>query len=355
MSVRKQRTLAVGALGLVVVGLLLWASGVSLRLPWSSGGAGESARIRPPAEFLYLDSSRALSYLAQMVGGTTTSEERSTKLNTTLSGKLAVKGLFEAGGESRAEEAEQRVVTPTAASSYIELVDLLEQNDDLKRVEIACFKCMHGLREGQFVLFKADSMRAPAYLNPYLVVKQTGTLSAIFPFAEADRTATVEHQRLAARRFASQVGDDPRIVFDLRPNGHAPNSIQYLLPAQFSGLTHERSLLKYGGGSFKVLGKVVRSFPEPTRKPGSQSSAYVDSPTRETWERPLRRALPALICRSEPQCVKRVRKHEEQPGYSRSDRLADLEKTIAEVKRSLSNQTRIDKAGAVILPIAIYK
>ena len=51
----------------------------------------------------------------------------------------------------------------------------------------------------------------------------------------------------------------------------------------------------------------MRIFPE---KRSDHRPAYIDSPTRETWEEPLRRAPGELICRTEPRCIKEVREQQ---------------------------------------------
>jgi hypothetical protein len=78
---------------------------------------------------------------------------------------------------------------------------------------------------------------------------------------------------------------------------------------------------------------------------------YVDSPTRETWEHALEGATPELICRTNPRCVRRTRGGDLR-GIERRRQIAKARKAILKKMRT---QTRIETAGAVILPIAIYK
>lgn len=344
--------------GLLVAIVAILALGLNLR--WPIGADEESLTIDPPppAEFLYLDSQRALSYLAQMQGGTTTSEQQSHKLTRSVTSKLVLKGLFEAGGNSGEEEAAQRVVTPTAASAYIELIDTLKADGDLVRVDdIGDFsQFTKTVKEGQFVLFSAESMRPPTYVNPYLAVRQNEALNALFPVAgtSAERVRVLAVRR-AARRFVNRVGENPRIVFDLRPRGDSVAALQYLLPVQYAGLSHERSLIKNGGGEFEVLGKVVRIFPESQEEKdvlerGGQPDrlAYLDSAARDTWSEPLKHADPQLICRAAPQCAQEVAEHPDERGEAFKDVMEGL-------TTGLSGQTQIHSRGAVILPVAIYK
>jgi hypothetical protein len=195
-------------------------------------------------------------------------------------------------------------------------------------------------------------MTPPKYVNPYLAVRQSSTLSALFPMPSSDpsKREAVKRLREAARKFAKQVGDDPRIVFKLDPDGEEEKGPEYLLPVSFRQLTSERSLIKYGGGEFTVLGKVVRLFPEPERNPSKQEEAYVDSPTRETWGRPLKRAIRPLLCRSQPSCL-----HQLGDDEDAAERRHTIEKTREDMSGSLVEGSQIYRKGAVILPVAIYK
>jgi hypothetical protein len=325
----------------------------------------DDAETARPAEFLYLDTGRVLSYLAQMQGGATSSEQLQHKQTNSLTAKLAVKGLFEAGTSGETEDLTQREVTPTAASSFIELLEALEHENDVRHVHLEEIVSSEGdasggdeeanaprpIHEGEFVLFKSSAMRPPTYVNAYLAVRQSSTLSALFPMPSSNpvEREAVKRQREAARKFAKQVGDDPRIVFDLRPDGEDDEGPEYLLPVTYSQLTNERSLIKYGGGEFKVLGKVVRLFPESGREPLNKEEAYVDSPTRETWSRPLKRAIRPLLCRSQPSCLDQLGDEDAE------QRKTTIEETRQAMTQALIEQSEIHREGAVILPVAIYK
>jgi hypothetical protein len=317
-----------------------------------------------PAEFLYLDTGRVLSYLAQMQGGATASEQLSHKQTTSLTAKLAFKGLIEAGTSGETEDLSERVVTPTAASSFIELLEVLEHEGDVRSLELTEIKRTKKgedvgqeeeegkkpIEEGEFVSFRTNAMLPPIYVNAYLAVRQNSTLSALFPMPSDDpaQREVVKHQREAAHKFANQVGEDPRLVFDLQPDGE--RGPEYLLPVTYSQLTSERSLIKYGGGEFNVLGKVVRLFPESGRVPNEGEEAYVDSPTREAWGRPLKRAIRPLLCRSQPSCL-----HDIDSDEGDKERVKAIEETRKELSRALITQSDIHREGAVILPLAIYK
>jgi hypothetical protein len=339
--------------GLLAVVVIMQAAGLSLRLPFAPEGTGSGpvARPLPPGEFLYLDSERALAYLAQMQGGTTESEQLSSKLTKSVSGKLVLKDLFEGGSAEEGESRTERQITPTAASSYVELLDALMANHEVANVQLACASCMEALQEGTFVEFRTDSMRPPLYVNPYLAVRQSATLSALFPMDSTDtaQREVVGAQREAAHKFAKQVGEDPRIVFALQPDQGGERGPHYLLPLQYRQLSPERSLIKYGGGEFTVLGKLVRRFPEQTRSPRQKEEAYVDSPVRETWQLPLKGAIGPLLCRADPGCQEAVQ------GAKPSARAKTIRETRKDMETALLSQSQIHRRGAVILPIAIYK
>lgn len=313
-----------------------------------------------PAEFMYLDNARVAAYLAQVDGGTYDSEKLTRKLTQSLNAKIALEKAGEVGGSVAEEEFAERSLKPTAASSFFALRSALKKNNALQPVRLRHFrKEVEGLTEGQFVEFKTSSLLPPLYLNAYLAIKHAHSVASLFPRSTIRREAT--------RNFMRKVGREPRAVFSLQPYVAEPrqnvgdaNSIAaasttterepfvYLLPISVQLLNPERSLLKYGGGRFTVIGKLVRRFPEPTR---SDSPAYVDSATLETWRQPLRHAPGELLCRTAPSCAAKVR-DQELTGASRREAASEAR---ARILHALNTQIRIDRDGAVILPIAIYK
>jgi hypothetical protein len=359
-----------------------------------------------PAEFLYLDNSRVAAYLAQIVGGTFASEEQSSKVSDTAETKLALQEAVQLGTSTSEEHTLSRVVTPTAAAEYFELLFDLEHepgrrgSDGVRDISISYFhRDVEGLSEGQFVRFQTHGLRPPIYLNPYLAARQRTTMQALFPRSrEQDAPLEVSRQRKRIRHFRRQLGRNPRVTFKLRPlypaqieaikarwqgpveetagarakafakarvhtecrrarerrREHGENKQErrrrgkavYLLPLDARRLTRERSLMKYGGGDFTVVGKVVRVFPEHGDK---LYPAYIDSFTRETWEQPLAHAPKKLLCRTDPNCRKLAlrKKFKEARKQIAESRCNDL--------AAVRGQTEIPMRGAVILPIAIYK
>lgn len=253
-------------------------------------GSDEAESFKPtfppggPVEFLYLDSARVATYLAQVEGGKAESEMLSRKLTQTFNSKLALEHAGEAGATKASELFAERTVKPTVASSFFALRTRLDDNEVLKRIRPRHFgEDVENLPEGTLVEFQTSALLAPIYINAYMAVLHAGTLAAIVPNSPA--------RREAANNFFKKVGSTGRAVFAIQPYAHVPDGAEapprakpkrkpfvYLLPITVPLLSSERSLLKYGGGRFTVLGTMVRRFPERTRP---RHPAYVDSPTEE--------------------------------------------------------------------------
>jgi hypothetical protein len=343
----------VGGLVLVVA-----VAAIAAHLIFGIGGKGsESGRTAlnfpkgGPTEFLYLDSGRVAAFLAQFDGGSFSNEKETHKLTDTLEGNLSVSGI-KAGASRSEEDFIEREVTPTTASSFFALYTAMKKQHEVRRVPLSHFEsAVHSLPEGQFVSFTTPALLSPIYLDAYLASRRPHGLREIFPpngRHGAPPQVTVE--RRAAWKFKSEVGKDPRIVFSLHTGHRESHEKQfvYLLPMSAELLTEEQSLLSHGGGKFTVVGKLVRSFPEEGDR---QKRAYIDSAALQTWEAPLRSAPGELICRTEPRCVTYLREHR----LRRKERLKPIRAARRRELRALTEQTEIEKRGAVILPIAIYK
>lgn len=341
---------AIGTLVLVVVIALLAFSRMS------AGGAGEDAQFPAagPAEFLYLDGTRVLAYLAQFDGGNFTSEQLTSKLASSQSSTIAVEKALELGQSSEREQSVVKQISPTAAGNFIELLSKLESlPSGLTTIGLGRFEQdVEGLTEGQFVRFRTHALTSPVYLNPYLAVRNPETLSTLLPLpATGPERTQVEAERVGVRHFVGAVGSDPRVVFALRPTSEeerearaggssgggttAPGGssaaqkraekkwraeveeehVQYLMPLDARLITEERSLLKFGGGEFTVVGKIVRIFPEGG---DGHRPAYVDSPTEETWTQPLHTAPLKLLCRTDPKCTTLIRAEGATPQQRRN-------------------------------------
>jgi hypothetical protein len=335
----------VGAL-VVIVSIAAIAAHLVFGIGSNDSKGGGTALNFPkggPAEFLYLDSGRVAAFLAQFDGGSFSNEKQTHKLTDTLQGNLNVEGIE--------EDFIEREVTPTAASNFFTLYTAMKKQHDVRRVPLSHFEsAVHSLPEGQFVSFKTPALLSPIYLDPYLASRRPHGLRDIFPpNGRHGAPPQVTAERRAAWKFKSEVGKDPRIVFSLHTGRKSHQKpFVYLLPMSSELLTEEQSLLSHGGGKFTVVGKLVRSFPE---EGDTQKRAYIDSTALETWEAPLRSAPGELICRTEPRCVAYLREHH----LRGKERLKPIRAARRRELRALNEQTEIEKRGAVILPIAIYK
>lgn len=81
----------------------------------------------------------------------------------------------------------ERQVTPTAAASYFRLLAFLLNQEQLEDADVDNLDDFEGAKDtGTFIRFHSSDVRTPVYANPYLVVRQSGTLKALFPTAGAD-------------------------------------------------------------------------------------------------------------------------------------------------------------------------
>jgi hypothetical protein len=332
---KRYKVLAFVLGGVIIAYIVFHVFGLRLTNSETSSSINPNFPPGGPAEFLYLDPNRVNAYLAQVNGGTFDTEKVIRKLTNSLNAKVGVPGA-EGGGSQENETSVEREVKPTDASNFFLLRNGLAQQGELNEVGLRFFnRDIAHLHEGVFVAFQSTALLSPQYLNPYLAVREEHTIETMFPDSPRER------QR--AKEFSGTAGTDPRVVFALQRKGST-----YLLPMDAAFLTTERSLLKYGGGKFTVVGKIVRVFPGP----GDQHEpAYIDSPTRETWEQPLKRAPADLLCRTNPNCVDKVR-NEKMTETGRNEAAEEARATVLE---ALARQTTIEQRGAVILPVAIYK
>lgn len=313
-------------------------------LSFGDEGAASNLTNRRPAEFLYLDNGRAAAYLAQLEGGIENSERLSNTLTSGSEAKASAGSFLSFGGTSQQQSFVEREVTPTAAAIFFHLLDDLRADHQLFTASSRRLPTIEHQGEGAFVQFKTEELRTPIYANPYLVVRQSGTLPALFPLPSKSkaRREAVKSLREAAESFARQVGINPRLVFSIQPETASGKSkgFKLLLPVRYRHLTDERSLIQNGGGRFTVVGKVVRIFSS------GEGESYVDSPTRETWTQPLKHVPAGLLRRSARKC---------SPPKS-ADAEAAASGDLREcVLAALHGQTEVDQRGAVIIPVAIYK
>lgn len=318
-----------------------------------------SLKARPqPVEYLYLDINRVAAYLAQLDGGIATSERLSETLTSEEKARVSGGEFFEVGASAQHQNFVEREVSPTAAANFFRLLSLLREQKQLHKVSVDALGDFKDVGEGAFVVFSSRDLRTPIYANSYFVVRQSGTLSALFPPFGGTKShrEEIRAQREDARKYAHQVGPNPRIVFGLTPEGD--ESIKFLLPLLYRQMTDERSLIKDGGGRFTVVGKVVRLFGQRSKSKNKKKKrlrpSYVDSAARETWTKPLEHVPLPLLRRSSRKCkpIANRSRSLESPSLVRAVKKPTLRSCVMS---RLEEQTAIPNGGAVILPVAIYK
>lgn len=331
------------------------------------GAGGESpqrfrARL-PPVEFLYLDGARIANYLAQLEGGQRGAERRITKETTGVNGEAGATG-FKIGASSQLEDSAESTVTQTAASEFELMLRDLRADPlagvSVHQVDLSKPADLNRIHEGWLVRFATSDLLSPGYIRPYVVVRQSATLAALFPRGSASNEVTVQRaadQKKRAEAFAKEIGPNPRITFAVAPS----EKLKILLPMQYKDLTSERSLLEKGpdeftGGRLVVVGKVIRVFPPsdvPCRSPKQPCTTplepdYTDFATREIWRHPLEGASNYLIEHVSHTCgFTHVGGAVSETLYKGGGRGCYLHK--------LKEQTQLYPPGAVILPIAVYK
>lgn len=325
----------------------------------------------PPAEFLYLDGPKILSLLSELRGGEQGEVHQLTKEITELKAK-AGSGPFEVGASSQKETAAETTITQNEASELGRLLDELRKNTKpgvaYHPVSIEDRSDLYDLHEGNLVRFTTNHLLSPGYIRPYLVVRQSATLSALVPKGLGEKA---KEEKEDAEAFAHQIGQDPRLTFAVTPGTSKTRHLKLLLPMTYRGLTQERSLLEkgrddYTGGRLTVMGEVIRVFPKASavhcqeEDPcGSGPPEYTDWATREVWRSPLAHASSYLIRHVGHNCetprtdveAKAIRRRRSTTPAGPVGSLHGRECLL----RKLQRQTEVFAPGAVIVPIAIYK
>jgi hypothetical protein len=328
----------------------------------------------PPAEFLYLDGPRILTYLEELEGGSVRKVHRISKEIRTASAEATL-GQGKLGASTQRENAADSVLTRTEAGELGLLLSELRSNRSpgvsLHHVELNRPSDLANLEEGWLVRFASDDLLSPGYIRPYVVVHQSATLEALFPREVGNQASTErsELQREEAKRFSKRVGRNPRVIFAVSPppptRGASP--LRIMLPMDYLGLTTERSLLekdedKYAGGKVVVIGKVIRVF-ESEGEDEDVAPEYKDWATREIWKNPLESASNYLIDHVSHSCVTPHTTQERKEiaeGWDGSPHgLEEAQKEKIEGREcflvKLDRQTELYAPGALILPLAVYK
>jgi hypothetical protein len=338
-------------------------------------GSSFEARI-PPVEFLYLDGPRVLNFLSELEGGEVGPVHRISKEISSVNAGVGEQG-FTVGASSQRETAAESTVIRTESSALGLLLATLEDSDreavHYHAVELDDPGDLNEIREGMLVRFVTHYLLSPGYIRPYVVVRQSATLAALFPRAAGSKSDAENsaEQRRKAESFVRQVGPDPRLTFAVSPPTPAADEkpLKILLPMEYRGLTQERSLLEkgrdeYTGGRLVIIGKVIRLFRHQTAVQCGQASEcwerkaspeYTDYATREIWRNPLEQASRYLIEKVSHSCEMPASKAELRASGGEAEVPLGRIKGRECFLRKLERQTELYAPGAVILPVAIYK
>jgi hypothetical protein len=349
----------------VVVGLAIaFATASGADTDDSDARLGEDPGIAP-AEYLYLDNARVLTYLSQMAGGLRESEERSITQTRSLEAGVE-NGGFKAGGSAQKQSFVKQVVTPTATSNYFRLLDGLQDRAEHEGriVEVSAAeladKVWRKIGEGSFVKVTGVRLTLPKYAADYFFLRRSGSprLRRFGNLADTFELDTRQMRRI--NWWLGRFGKNPRITFNFEvPRRGGP--VRMLVPAQYGALADEQSLIT--GGSLTLVGKVVRKVDAP-------DDSFVDAQTLGLFA-PALGAMPRFLIR---------RKRAAERGYSRAlrrgsrhldaapelrapprERLKHARQAKTEMTsrdnllRNLKDSTRLDRAGLVVIPVAIYK
>lgn len=316
-----------------------------------------------PVEFLYLDSTRILNYLAQLEGGRAGAVHRITKQIREVNGEASA-GSVKIGASAQREDAVESTLAPAETSAMAILLKDLREDTlpgvEIHQVDLTKRSELMQLKEGWLVRFPTRYLLSPGYIRPYLVIRKSATLAALFPKTIGDQSSEkrAEEQRAEAKGFVNKIGLNPRITFAIDPSQPVPGQgrpVKVLLPMQYADLSEERSLLergrgRYSGGNLVVVGKVIRVFRKRSKGPGSrQRPDYTDFATRQTWTNPLKQTNNGLVDWVGNGCKVRWPVHGQH--HHKKKWIEGRRCFLIKLRR----QTRLTAPGAVVLPLAVYK
>jgi hypothetical protein len=328
----------------------------------SGDSSGGFTSALPVSEFFYLDGAKILTYLSELEGGERGSAHEIVKTLHELKGEIGVEGVTGSAISQHETLAESSIVRTEASELGLLLRDLNENKMhgvSYHNVDITKPGSLTDLKEGELVRFVTRSLSAPGYIRPYVVVRDSATLGALFP-RKLGSEASADHasqQRRLAKVFINQIGPDPRITFLITPPEETHNVPTIILPISYSGLTTERSLLEkdraqHTGGRLVVFGKVDRVFgTEECPEEEPTCNVYTDFATREVWKNPIEQGSSYLINHVSHTCERQLVGDFGGIDADGPDKITGRECFISE----LDQQTELSAPGAVIVPIAIVK
>ena len=340
-------TLAGAALvGAAAVGFawLFLGGGSSNELAQSLGQAPSI----PPPDYAYLDNARVALYLGQLQGGLARSEQLTEQLTEGRNAGVSAGGVS-VGGSAGSSASRERVVTPTATTRFYQLLDQLDRNGYLHRIDASAPPKMlvqefAQVPEGTFVQLRRCRLRIPSYIQlAQLNFGSSGYFSASMAYEglgegqpltnEALGNARVRAGRQKAflgggvhlqtgeaqlartmKRLAAVAKRNPRVPFSTCDGSPAskPRGVDLLFPVRLGALSSEPTLLS---GPVTIVGKLVRSV-----RPDDE---YADQPSLAK--------------------------------FAVATRAVDDAYGDEALSGELASDATVLAPGAVILPIAIYK
>ena len=318
------------------------SSGVSASL----ASLGQTPGIAPP-NYAYLDSAQVALFIGQLEGGLSTSEQLTDQLTKGRTAGLGVGGLS-LGGSTGSQSTAERVVTPTAAARFYQLLDLLGHDGFLHTIDAAAspakvVRAFARVSEGSFVELEHCTLQVPDFVRLEQITRaakgSTSPLSLLLAATNGGRQydAVAQAEQMAGRRNSGVGAGEAVFAGELRRLGPAeaalakvganplvplstcdgrtdarPKGVDYLFPIHLADLSAEQSLL---AGPVTVVGMLVRSVRTPAED-------YVEQSAFTTFA----------------------------PSLNRIDSIAHTP-----MYDELVADAVVLNPGAVILPIAIYK
>jgi hypothetical protein len=123
----------------------------------------------PPPDYAYLDTARVALYLGQLQGGLARSEQLSEQLTEGRNAGLSAGGVS-VGGSAGSSASRERVVTPTATARFYQLLDQLDRDGYLHRIDASAppemlVREFAQVPEGTFVQLRGCRLRIPSYIQ----------------------------------------------------------------------------------------------------------------------------------------------------------------------------------------------
>jgi hypothetical protein len=288
-----------------------------------------SSSSRLPEEFLYLDDERVDSYLGQLRGGLSPTEQRSLKLTKKIDARLGVEPVVQVGGTAEKTESIERTVSLRAADRFFQLeselearythVDVRLEFMEIEAAKDACreIEGLERIKEGQILRILGANLRVPAYALALAKVAHADQFHTDYqtPVSNETFARLAQEGQRGLKRFVKSLGPDPQLPFWIQPR----KGCEVFMPARYSKVNDAPSMLT---GPVTIVGKVVRRLTQ-------KEKIYFDVDTAVRWERALR---------------------ESTPGVRRT-----LGLHRRSLRQMVNSTATVEYPGLVLLPLAIYK